>query len=187
MLSPLILFLDKKIHPQKQWMVRIGGGEFSGLREEDYSGDDGQYRIDAGASTTMLNSLMYKLSYYRFADAAAAAFGRKGYDRVRNAEIGESEFSLKYFEEVFTSQHWLMRIYRVRDPSELEPGYAATSAAAFSPASSSSSSRGSTASASGIIGGGRLPNPRRRKGGERPRAKGKPLLESGAPPASAKS
>jgi dolichyl-diphosphooligosaccharide--protein glycosyltransferase len=23
--------------------------------------------------------------------------------------------SLKYFEEVFTSQHWMMRIYRVRD------------------------------------------------------------------------
>lgn len=23
--------------------------------------------------------------------------------------------SLKYFEEVFTSEHWMMRIYRVRD------------------------------------------------------------------------
>jgi dolichyl-diphosphooligosaccharide--protein glycosyltransferase len=23
--------------------------------------------------------------------------------------------SLKYFEEVFTSQHWMMRVYRVRD------------------------------------------------------------------------
>lgn len=163
-------------------MVRIGGGEFSGIREEDYMGEDGQYRVDAGASKTMANSLMYKLSYYRFADAAGAAFGRRGYDRVRNSDIGESDFSLKYFEEVFTSQHWLMRIYRVRDPSELEPGYAATSAAAFSP-----SSKSSTASASGIIGGGRLPNPRRRKGAERPRARGKPVLESGAPPASAKS
>ena len=164
-------------------MVRIGGGEFPGIREDDYMGEEGQYRVDSGASRTMLNSLMYKLSYYRFADAAGAAFGRKGYDRVRNAEIGESEFSLKYFEEVFTSQHWLMRIYRVRDPSELEPGHAATSSAAFTP-SGSSGSGSSTASASGIIGGGRLPNPRRRKGGERPRAKGKPLLESGAPPKS---
>lgn len=164
-------------------MVRIGGGEFPGIREDDYMGEEGQYRVDAGASKTMLNSLMYKLSYYRFADAAGAAFGRRGYDRVRNAEIGDAEVSLKYFEEVFTSQHWLMRIYRVRDPSELEPGYAATTSAAFpSPASSSSSSSSSSpASASGIIGGGRLPNPRRRKGGERPRAKGKPLLESGAP------
>lgn len=25
------------------------------------------------------------------------------------------QVSLKYFEEVFTSQHWMMRIYRVRD------------------------------------------------------------------------
>jgi len=165
------------------WMVRIGGGEFPGIREDDYMGADGQYRVDSGASKTMLNSLMYKLSYYRFADASAAAFGRRGWDRVRNSEIGDTDFSLKYFEEVFTSQHWLMRIYRVRDPAELEPGFAATVAAA-SPASSTG---GSTASASGIIGGGRLPNPRRRKGSERPRAKGKPLLESGAPPLTAES
>lgn len=25
------------------------------------------------------------------------------------------QVSLKYFEEVFTSEHWMMRIYRVRD------------------------------------------------------------------------
>ena len=108
---------NNNVENEKQWMVRIGGGEFPGIREDDYMGEEGQYRVDSGASRTMLNSLMYKLSYYRFADAAGAAFGRRGYDRVRNAEIGESEFSLKYFEEVFTSQHWLMRVYRVRDPS----------------------------------------------------------------------
>jgi hypothetical protein len=34
---------------------------------------------------------------------------------VRNAEIGKMDFSLKYFEEVFTTQHWMVRIYRVRD------------------------------------------------------------------------
>jgi dolichyl-diphosphooligosaccharide--protein glycosyltransferase len=25
------------------------------------------------------------------------------------------QVSLKYFEEVFTTQHWMMRVYRVRD------------------------------------------------------------------------
>ena len=96
------------------WMVRIGGGLFPDIKEADYLGANG-YSIDAAASKTMLNSLMYKLSYYKFADASEAAFGKRGYDRVRSTEIGELNISLKYFEEVFTSQHWLMRVYKVRD------------------------------------------------------------------------
>jgi dolichyl-diphosphooligosaccharide--protein glycosyltransferase len=35
-----------------------------------------------------------------------------GYDRVRSTQIGKTEVPLKYFEEVFTSEHWMMRIYR---------------------------------------------------------------------------
>jgi dolichyl-diphosphooligosaccharide--protein glycosyltransferase len=46
------------------WMVRIGGGVFPHIKEPDYL-RDGQYRIDDQATPTMLNSLMYKLSYYR--------------------------------------------------------------------------------------------------------------------------
>jgi hypothetical protein len=33
-------------------------------QEPEYLGQNGEYRIDAGASPTMLKSLMYKLSYY---------------------------------------------------------------------------------------------------------------------------
>jgi len=36
-----------------------------------------------------------------------------GYDRVRNVEIGNKNFDLKHLEEAFTSEHWLVRIYRV--------------------------------------------------------------------------
>jgi dolichyl-diphosphooligosaccharide--protein glycosyltransferase len=61
-------------------MVRIGGGVFPEIKERDYMGE-GQYRVDASASSTMLNSLMYKLSYYKFADAASAMTGRRGFDR----------------------------------------------------------------------------------------------------------
>jgi dolichyl-diphosphooligosaccharide---protein glycosyltransferase len=63
----------------------------------------------------MLDSLMYRLSYYRFAQASAAVTGRYGYDRVRQTDIGLKEFKLHYFEEVFTSEHWMVRIYRVKD------------------------------------------------------------------------
>lgn len=63
----------------------------------------------------MLDCLMYRLSYYRFASASAAVTGRYGYDRVRQTDIGLKEFKLNYFDEVFTSEHWMVRIYRVRD------------------------------------------------------------------------
>ncbi|KAI3810836.1 hypothetical protein L1987_20459 [Smallanthus sonchifolius] len=73
------------------WMVRIGGGVFPHIKEPDYL-RDGQYRIDSQATPTMLNSLMYKLSYYRFVETD----GGKGYDRV------------------FTTHHWMVRIYKLK-------------------------------------------------------------------------
>ncbi len=49
-------------------------------------------------------------------------FGQRGFDRVRNNVIGKLDISLKYFEEVFTSQHWMMRVYRVRPQPLREKG-----------------------------------------------------------------
>lgn len=36
------------------------------LQESDYFTPQGEYRVDAAGSSTLLNCLMYKLSYYRF-------------------------------------------------------------------------------------------------------------------------
>lgn len=94
------------------WMVRIGGGVFPHIKEPDYL-RDGTYRIDAQATPTMLNSLMYKLSYYRFAESSMDG---KGYDRVRRTEIGKKNFKLTHFEEVFTTHHWMVRIYKLKPP-----------------------------------------------------------------------
>jgi dolichyl-diphosphooligosaccharide--protein glycosyltransferase len=94
------------------WMVRIGGGVFPHIKEPDYL-RDGQYRIDDQATPTMLNSLMYKLSYYRFVEATLDG---KGYDRVRRTEIGKKYFKLTHFEEVFTTHHWMVRIYKLKSP-----------------------------------------------------------------------
>ena len=38
-----------------------------------------------------------------------------GYDRVRNAEIGNKNFDLDVLEEAYTTEHWLVRIYKVKD------------------------------------------------------------------------
>ncbi|KAK9102340.1 hypothetical protein Sjap_019594 [Stephania japonica] len=90
------------------WMVRIGGGVFPHIKEPDYL-RDGQYRIDSQATPTMLNCLMYKLSYYRFVETDG-----KGFDRVRRTEIGKKYFKLSHFEEVFTTHHWMVRIYKLK-------------------------------------------------------------------------
>ncbi|XP_021649308.2 dolichyl-diphosphooligosaccharide--protein glycosyltransferase subunit STT3A isoform X1 [Hevea brasiliensis] len=92
------------------WMVRIGGGVFPHIKEPDYL-RDGQYRIDSQATPTMLNCLMYKLSYYRFVETDG-----RGFDRVRQTEIGKKNFKLTHFEEVFTTHHWMVRIYKLKPP-----------------------------------------------------------------------
>ena len=35
-----------------------------------------------------------------------------GYDRTRNAVIGNKNINLKYLEEAYTTEHWLVRVYR---------------------------------------------------------------------------
>lgn len=51
------------------WMVRIAEGEHpNDIRESDYFTDRGEFRVDAGGSPTLLNCLMYKLSYFRFGE-----------------------------------------------------------------------------------------------------------------------
>ena len=49
------------------WMVRISQGVWPNeIQEPNYFTPQGEYRIDDRASQTMKNSLMYKMSYYRF-------------------------------------------------------------------------------------------------------------------------
>jgi len=96
------------------WMVRIGGGVFPEIVEKDYFTASGDFRVDRSGSKILLNSLMYKLCYYRFG-AVMTEYGKpSGYDRVRNVEIGNKDFQLEYLDEAFSSEHWLVRIYKVK-------------------------------------------------------------------------
>jgi len=48
------------------WMVRIAQGVWPDeIQEPNYFTPSGEYRVDAQASQTMKNSLMYKMSYYK--------------------------------------------------------------------------------------------------------------------------
>ena len=91
------------------WMVRIGGSTEKGqhIKEADYFTPQGEFRVDRDGSPVLLNCLMYKMCYYRFgqvyteqgmctcththarAHTHTHNTGKpSGYDRVRNAEIG---------------------------------------------------------------------------------------------------
>eukprot|EP00898_Chlorokybus_atmophyticus_P005715 jgi/Chlat1/6144/Chrsp41S05700 len=96
------------------WMVRIGGGVFPVIKEEDYL-NEGDYRVDAQAAPALLNSLMYKLCYYRFGNVMTEYSKPQGYDRVRQTDIGLKDFELEYLEEAYTTGNWIVRIYKVND------------------------------------------------------------------------
>ncbi|KAF5274089.1 hypothetical protein FQR65_LT04487 [Abscondita terminalis] len=101
------------------WMVRIAEGEHpKDIREGDYFTEHGEFRVDAEGSPTLLNCLMYKLSYYRFGELKLDYRSPSGFDRTRGAVIGNKDFTLTYLEEAYTTEHWLVRIYRVKKPYE---------------------------------------------------------------------
>merc|ERR1719331_1909093 len=99
------------------WMVRIGGSTPEGehIKEWDYYTPSGEFRVDSEGSPTLLNCLMYKLCYYRFGQVYTEGGKPPGYDRVRNAEIGNKDFELDVMEEAYTSEHWIVRIFKVKD------------------------------------------------------------------------
>eukprot|EP00824_Muranothrix_gubernata_P023472 TRINITY_DN6298_c0_g2_i1.p1 TRINITY_DN6298_c0_g2~~TRINITY_DN6298_c0_g2_i1.p1 ORF type:complete len:698 (+),score=146.06 TRINITY_DN6298_c0_g2_i1:92-2185(+) len=96
------------------WMVRIAGGEHAEIREEDYFTPQGEFRVDREGSPILLNCLMYKMCYFRFGSILTEHGKPTGYDRVRNTEIGNKDFTLNHLEEAYTTEHWLVRIYKVK-------------------------------------------------------------------------
>ena len=99
------------------WMVRIGGSTPEGahIKESQYYTPSGEFRVDSEGSPTLHNCLMYKLCYYRFGQLYTEGGKPSGYDRVRHAEIGNKDFELDVVEEAYTTEHWVVRIYKVKD------------------------------------------------------------------------
>lgn len=68
------------------WMVRIAEGEHpKDIRESDYFTEAGEFRVDAGGSKTLLNCLMYKMSYYRFGEVQVCACTLSSHTHVRRS------------------------------------------------------------------------------------------------------
>ncbi|PPQ76727.1 hypothetical protein CVT24_010989 [Panaeolus cyanescens] len=99
------------------WMVRIAQGVWPDeIQESNYFTPQGEYRIDDRASPIMKNSLMYKMSYYRFNELFG---GGQGQDRVRQQPVPKVGPTLDYIEEAFTSENWIVRIFQVKKEDPL--------------------------------------------------------------------
>ncbi|KAI6001078.1 glycosyltransferase family 66 protein [Pisolithus orientalis] len=93
------------------WMVRIAQGVWPDEIQEPNYFSNGEYRVDDRASPTMKESLMYKMTYYRFAQLFG---GGQAIDRVRGQNMPLNGPTLDYLEEAFTSENWIVRIYEVK-------------------------------------------------------------------------
>ncbi|KIM39622.1 glycosyltransferase family 66 protein [Hebeloma cylindrosporum] len=99
------------------WMVRIAQGVWPDeIQESNYFTPQGEYRIDDRASQAMKDSLMYKMSYYRFNELFG---GQPGTDRVRQQQVPKVGPTLDYLDEAFTSENWIVRIYQVKKQDPL--------------------------------------------------------------------
>ncbi|KAJ5563647.1 hypothetical protein N7535_008811 [Penicillium sp. DV-2018c] len=109
------------------WMVRIAEGIWPDeVKERDFFTARGEYRVDAEATPTMKNSLMYKMSYHNFQSLFPPG---QAVDRVRGAKLPKESPQLNTLEEAFTSENWIVRLYKVKDLDNL--GRDHSSAVAF--------------------------------------------------------
>lgn len=98
------------------WPVRIGSGVYPNdmPKERDYMSSTGNFDVGPGGSPVLQNCVAYKLCYYKFGGLQTEYGKPTGYDRARGREIGNKNIVLETMEEAFTSEHWIVRIYKVK-------------------------------------------------------------------------
>ena len=104
------------------WMVRITHGYYPKVKESNYVSNEYGYSIDESAPEQFLESMIYKLSYYKFDEYPYVEYHEEteseevimGYDNVRLSAISKV-VKLNLFEEVYTTETWMVRIYKVKD------------------------------------------------------------------------
>jgi dolichyl-diphosphooligosaccharide--protein glycosyltransferase len=109
------------------WMIRISENVYpEQVKEEKFYNDRGEYRVDDSVSPTLRDSIMFKMSFYRFKDLYP---NNQAYDRVRGTPIYSKPIQLTIMDEVYSSENLLVRIYKIKKPDNI--GRSLQSAAVF--------------------------------------------------------
>ncbi|GMF10930.1 unnamed protein product [Phytophthora lilii] len=102
------------------WIVKISEGVFPDDVIESEFQVNGRYIFHENATLAMTQSVLYKLSYFEFNLVERVGAQNEGegpvfgWDMNRRFRIPESDIDLHNFEHVFTSDAWMVRIYRVK-------------------------------------------------------------------------
>ncbi|SCO72652.1 dolichyl-diphosphooligosaccharide--protein glycosyltransferase subunit STT3, putative [Plasmodium vivax] len=91
------------------WILKITNQQFKHVNPLLYYYHDQNHPLGKNATSFMSSSLLYRLSYFNVSNGKV-----RGYDYIRKLEVPEVR-GLRYFEEVFTSDVWGFRLYRVRE------------------------------------------------------------------------
>eukprot|EP00606_Chrysophyceae_sp_TOSAG23-5_P000957 GSChrysophyteH2.ASY1.ANO1.414.1 assembled CDS len=104
------------------WPVRIGSGVYPNDMpgERDFYSSGGNFDVGPQGSPYLLDCVAYKLCYYDFGQMHTEYGKPAGYDRARQREVGVPNIDLTTMEEAFTSEHWIVRIFKVLPRSNME-------------------------------------------------------------------
>lgn len=103
------------------WMIRISQGIWpKEVHEPSFFTSRGEYRVGQDATETMRESLMYKMSYYGLGELYG---GGMTADRVRGEQVPTDRIRLTTLEEAYSSEHFIVRIYKVKDLDPLGHPY----------------------------------------------------------------
>jgi dolichyl-diphosphooligosaccharide---protein glycosyltransferase len=98
------------------WMVKISAGVYpKDVQEKDYYNAHGSFSIDPSASAKTVNSILYKTVYHKMGQLG----GPSMIDNVRQTQIADPDPKLSVLEEVFSSERFIVRIYKVKNPDTL--------------------------------------------------------------------
>eukprot|EP00644_Phytophthora_capsici_P003233 jgi/Phyca11/541727/estExt2_Genewise1Plus.C_PHYCAscaffold_70582 len=101
------------------WIVKISEGVFPDDVIESEFQVNGRYIFNENATLAMTESVLYKLSYFEFYQVKSPSANVDedpvfGWDMSRRFSIPSKDIKLRNFEHVFTSEAWMVRIYRVK-------------------------------------------------------------------------
>jgi dolichyl-diphosphooligosaccharide--protein glycosyltransferase len=95
------------------WMPRIANQTFTNISGDMYIGRSGI--VGEFMTANMTGSMLFKFSYYNFGRFSFHPSMPMGLDMARFVKLPNAKLSvrLSLFQEVFSSKHWIVRIYRV--------------------------------------------------------------------------
>lgn len=98
------------------WMIKIAAGVYpKDVQEKDYYNTQGSFSIDKYASPKLVNSILYKTVYHKMIELG----GPDVMDNVRHTPINDPDPKLSVLEEVFSSERFIVRIFKVKNPDTL--------------------------------------------------------------------